>query len=292
MYKLKKISVFTSFLALWLTSYLSDDNQVFLGFTLIFFFGILHGANDLVLISRIKSDGKSTFKRILLGYISIIAIFVTLFTKFPDIALLMFIMVSSYHFGEQQWHWIFKDEKGIAIKIFQALYGLLLLHLLFFFNLKKVIEIIYKITKVSIDENSIILALFTTMLLFAFSTIFIMMNSKKLIVHIIEEFFYLIILCLIFKSSSLIWSFTVYFVFWHSLPSLHDQITFLYGKFTFDNFKKYFKSAFIYWIISLIGIVLLFLFTKDWLFFDALFFSFLAAITFPHTLVIIKMYEE
>jgi Brp/Blh family beta-carotene 15,15'-monooxygenase len=166
------------------------------------------------------------------------------------------------------------------------------LHLLFFFNLKKVIEIIYKITEVSIDENVVTLVLFTTMLLFAFSTIFIMMNSKKLLVNIIEEFFYLLILCLIFKSSSLIWGFTVYFVFWHSLPSLHDQITFLYGKFTFNNFKKYFKSAFIYWIISLIGIVLLFLFTRDWLFFDALFFSFLAAITFPHTLVIIKMYDE
>jgi hypothetical protein len=51
----------------------------------------------------------------------------------------------------------------------------------------------------------------------------------------------------------------------------------------------YFKAAFLYWFVSLTGIALLyFLFRKEALFM-ALFFSFLAAITFPHVLVIMKM---
>ena len=58
---MSKISIITSFLGLWLTSYLSDNNQIIFGFFLIFTFGILHGANDLVLINQFESKKKTTF---------------------------------------------------------------------------------------------------------------------------------------------------------------------------------------------------------------------------------------
>ena len=67
MQKLQKISVLTSFLGLWLTSFLTVRNQEIVGFVLIFTFGILHGANDLVLISQLKSGKKSKFIKILLS---------------------------------------------------------------------------------------------------------------------------------------------------------------------------------------------------------------------------------
>jgi hypothetical protein len=70
-----------------------------------------------------------------------------------------------------------------------------------------------------------------------------------------------------------------------------DQMKFLYGTLTFENFKKYFKSAFFYWIVSLFGILLLYVAFKNEHFFDALFFSFLAAITFPHVWVIVNMFK-
>jgi hypothetical protein len=72
---------------------------------------------------------------------------------------------------------------------------------------------------------------------------------------------------------------------------MKDQINFLYGSVSFENFKKYFNSAFFYWIISLIGILLLYIIFKNEYFFDALFFSFLAAITFPHVWVIVTMFK-
>jgi hypothetical protein len=73
---------------------------------------------------------------------------------------------------------------------------------------------------------------------------------------------------------------------------LIDQIKYLYGNYSFNNFKLYFKSAFVYWLISLFGIVVLYLIFKDDTIFDALFFSFLAAITFPHAFVILKMFKK
>ena len=292
MQKLQKISVLTSFLGLWLTSFLTVRNQEIVGFVLIFTFGILHGANDLVLISQLKSGKKSKFIKILLSYVTIVLISVLLFTKIPMVALVLFILVSSYHFGEQHWQVILRDGTILLIKLFQFNFGLLLLMLLFSFNKQAVIQIVNKITNSIVTENEISVALLITIGLFLVNLILLLRTSISLKKNAIEQLFYLLLLCIIFKVSGLIWGFTIYFIFWHSIPSLNDQIKFLYGNYSFSNFKKYFKSAFIYWILSLLGISVLFLISKDWVIFDALFFSFLAAITFPHAIVIVKMYEK
>lgn len=292
MQKLEKISVFVSFLGLWLTSYLSNENQEILGFILIFTFGILHGANDLVLISQLKNRKKSKFIITLLSYVAIVLISVLFFTQIPTLALILFIIVSSYHFGEQHWQSILKDSTNFIIKLFQFNYGLLILLLLFYFNKHDVIKIVNKITNSIITENEISVALFSTIALFLVSTTLLFRISESFKRNAIEQLFYLLLLCIIFKVSSLIWGFTIYFIFWHSIPSLNDQIKFLYGNYTFSNFKKYFKSAFVYWITCLLGISVLYMISKDWIIFDALFFSFLASITFPHAIVIVKMYKS
>ena len=208
------------------------------------------------------------------------------------VALVLFILVSSYHFGEQHWQVILRDGTILLIKLFQFNFGLLLLMLLFSFNKQAVIQIVNKITNIIVTEYEINVALLITIGVFLVNSLLLIKTSTSFKKNAIEQLFYLILLCIIFKVSGLIWGFTIYFIFWHSIPSLNDQIKFLYGNYSFSNFKKYFKSAFIYWIISLLGISVLFLISKDWVIFDALFFSFLAAITFPHAIVIVKMYEN
>jgi Brp/Blh family beta-carotene 15,15'-monooxygenase len=118
------------------------------------------------------------------------------------------------------------------------------------------------------------------------------LDSTEFRKNLFEQLFYLLVLAIVFKASSLIWGFAIYFIFWHSIPSLNDQITFLYGESTWSNFKKYFKTAFVYWFISLIGIFGLYVVAKDMLVFDALFFAFLASITFPHCIVILNMFKD
>jgi len=292
MYKVQKISVLTSFLGIWLTSYLSNTNQLFLGFFLIFTFGILHGANDLVLISQLKNKKKRNFITILISYVAVVLISALLFIKIPIIALTLFILVSAYHFGEQHWQDLIIDGNRIITKIFQFMYGLAILLSLFTFNKQEVIEIVFKITAIAITEKTISSVFFLVIVLFLIHTYILYKNSISFKKIIIEQLFYMMLLCLVFKVSSLIWGFTIYFIFWHSIPSLNDQIQFLYGKYSFSNFKKYFKSAFLYWIISLVGISTLYFVSKDMIIFDSLFFSFLASITFPHAIVILKMFEK
>ena len=287
-----KLSVITSFAGLWLTSYLSNKYQIILGFFLILSFGVLHGANDLVLIDQLKSNKKLDFVKIIGIYVSIVGISVLLFTNIPIVALLLFILVSSYHFGEQHWNEIIKTNKSFITPIFQFNYGLLILVILFYFNSKEVIEIIFEITKYTLSTEFIETALLITLSLFVVLSIRLYQISTEFKNNLIEQLFYLVVLAIVFKASSLIWGFTIYFIFWHSIPSLNDQLIFLYGSSTWADFKKYFKTAFIYWFISLIGVFGLYYIAKDMVVFDALFFAFLASITFPHFIVILNMYQK
>lgn len=289
---INKTIILLSFLGLWLTSYLNAEMQLILGLSLIFSFGILHGANDLELINQMESVRKVKFVKILAVYIFMILLSVLLFMQIPFFALMLFILVSSYHFGEQNWQKILRKCDKLISRLLQGSYGLLILSALFYFNIDETQKIINKITHVTIIESQFLLILLAATLLYVVLSILILIRKNELLVSFIEQSFYILILCVIFKVANLILGFAIYFILWHSIPSLHDQIKFLHGSYNIENFKKYFKSAFWYWIISLFGIFILYFISKDMVIFDALFFSFLASITFPHFIVILKMYKQ
>ena len=293
MSKNSNLSILASFLGLWTTSFFENQFQLFFGFLLIFSFGILHGANDLVVFKKIAVTKKPiSYIKLLLSYITVVSFSALIFVIIPWLALLLFILISGYHFGEQHWQGLEHYNFKWIQPIYQFNYGIFILLLLFVFHAKEVEQIIFSITNVNIEFINLayVLDFFGITLSMFFAYYYY--KSIKFKQKIVEELLYLLVFAILFKVGSLIWGFALYFIFWHSIPSLHDQITFLYGKYSFKNFKLYFKSAFIYWIISLFGIVVLYLFFMDETIFDALFFSFLAAITFPHAFVIVKMSQQ
>lgn len=293
MSKNSNFSILSSFLGLWVTSFFEAKFQIIIGFFLIFSFGILHGANDIVVFKQLNVSKKPiSFIKLLVSYIIVVLFSAMLFVIIPWLALVLFVVVSSYHFGEQHWQEL-EEYKWKWIKPFYHFnYGVFILLLLFVFHTDEVKQIIFEII-----NSDIAFVNFVSLLEFFGITLFILFayyyyKSKQFQKKIVEELLYLLVFTVLFKVGSLIWGFTLYFIFWHSIPSLQDQIKFLYGNYSFDNFKLYFKSAFIYWIVSLFGIVVLYLLFKDKKIFDALFFSFLAAITFPHVYVIVKMSKQ
>jgi Brp/Blh family beta-carotene 15,15'-monooxygenase len=289
---MQKITILLSFLGLWLTSYLNAELQMLLGLSLIFSFGILHGANDLQLINQIEAVKKVKFLKVLGVYVILVLLSVVLFIHIPVFALTLFILVSAYHFGEQNWQNILKDSNKVFSGLIQGIYGLLILAAIFYFNVEEVEKVIYKITNITINEAEFLSLFLIAIFFYIIAAITLIIRNKELLPHVIEQSFYILILCVIFKVASLILGFAIYFILWHSIPSLHDQVKFLYGSYNFENFKKYFKSAFWYWIISLIGVFILYFISKDMVIFDALFLSFLASITFPHFIVIVQMYKK
>jgi len=293
MIKYSNVAIVASFLGLWIASFFNHRSQIFVGFLLIFTFGILHGANDLLLIDKLIYKKKTNSRlKILLSYISVVLIGSLLFYIIPWVTLSAFVIVSGYHFGEQQWESLNKNSFKFLVEIFQLVYGLFILFLLFNFHSDEVQKIVLAITGVNFPS------FFIPLFLKIFGAIFIVLGLYFLSIQVIAirtfitEIFYLVVFTIIFKSSSLIWGFSLYFVLWHSLPSIIDQIKFVYGYFSLTNFISYFKSALIYWIASLLGISILYLVFKDEKIFNALFFSFLASITFPHVFVVTKMFNR
>ncbi|MEI7508311.1 MAG: Brp/Blh family beta-carotene 15,15'-dioxygenase [Flavobacterium sp.] len=290
MSKLYKFAVIFSFFGLWINVYFSKTYQQIAGFVVIFLLGILHGANDLALYAKINNQNSNkSFKKIVFYYVLIIIFGILLFYSVPTFALFLFLIFSGYHFGEQHWNYLKKSENRISIIIFQTIYGLFIFSMLFYFHDKEVKLIVSNIINHSINIINfawITIGIGIALMISSFDINRKSLNFKN---QILINIFYLLVFAIIFKTAELIWAFAIYFVMWHSIPSIKEQINYMYGDFTINNFIIYFKSAFIYWMLSLIGILLIYYIFRDKELFNAVFFSFLAAITFPHTLIIVKM---
>jgi Brp/Blh family beta-carotene 15,15'-monooxygenase len=291
--KFSNISIVASFFGLWIVSFFSNKIQIILGFSLIFTFGILHGANDLLLIEKNKDQKKThNFIKSLINYVLVIILCALLFYLIPWLTLLLFIIVSAYHFGEQQWKELINNyPKWIWNTIFLT-YGMFIFSLLFLFHAQEVENIVYEITNVKISKSLIPLLFNIVGITFIVTISFSYYIYESLRRKILTELFYLLVFAIIFKASSLIWGFALYFILWHSIPSIIEQMNFLYSNLSIQNFISYCKSAAVYWVISIVGIILLYLLLKDKELFNAIFFSFLAAITFPHVIVITKIFNK
>ena len=288
-----KFSIVTSFLGLWIATHIPEKFELILGFILIFSFGMIHGSNDLLIINKILEKSKYYSKfNILVAYLMIVSLAILIFYMAPILALSMFVIFSAYHFGEQHWEKSFIKSNNSLKSVFYFCYGMLILQLLFTFNDIGVKFIVKEITGYQIANlNSfpIIIILGSLVLIMTAIELHFKRISSEIV---LTELFSLVILTIIFNSSSLIWGFTIYFILWHSVPSLAEQIKFVYGEFKLKTTLKYCKSAAPYWIVSLIGMVILYFMFNNEKHFYSLFFAFIAAVTFPHAFVMVKMFSK
>jgi len=286
--KLNSFIIVATFFSLWLAVQFEEDIENIFAYVFILSFGILHGANDLKLIQHSEASqlSKWRFIKVLFYYVLFVLASAFLFYFLPVLALFLFILFSGYHFGEQ--HWRTRIERNSIIgHSFFFVYGIFLLCLLFSAHLNTVVGIIFTITGKTILENIFLSALIFSGIAMIILYFFLAIENKKLQRSFIKEIFYLVVFFIVFNTASLLWAFAIYFVFWHSIPSLIDQVDYLFGSLTKSTIIEYIKYSFPYWLISLIGIaVILYLFKDDLETSLSFFFSFLAAITFPHVLVI------
>ena len=234
-----------------MNTFLSIDNQSFISFILILSFGLIHGANDIQLIQKktLNYSVKFFIYSILL-YASIVILGILTFFLIPKFGLFFFIFFSSFHFGEQHLGTYNINSKNLVIKnTLYISYGSAILGLLFSLQWVDTHVIIYEISELFISKKIMELFFYS-----GFSVFFIIcLVHKKLRRFLWIETVLIIFLGFFFSKASLLLSFSVYFVFWHSIPSIIDQLNFLYGK---DNSRKmkYLLSSLPYWIMSIFGL--------------------------------------
>jgi Brp/Blh family beta-carotene 15,15'-monooxygenase len=250
--------------------------------------GIIHGANDLNILQK-KKIKKNSFARSLFIYLMIILFCVLSYVVAPFISMLAFILLSAYHFGEQHLEKKlakFGKWKGIVF----AIYGLFLFSLLFHENIQDVNIIMSNLTDTEISLQLIQYSLLILSVLLLIIPAYIYINKITVELNYFKELLYLFVLFLIFKTGSLIFGFAVYFVFWHSIPSIADQIRYLFGAQNKRSVTKYFKAAFFYWVLSISSLVIGY-YALDAHLFKTVLFLILFAVTAPHTWVMKRMKE-
>nr|WP_262899725.1 Brp/Blh family beta-carotene 15,15'-dioxygenase [Winogradskyella alexanderae] len=275
--------VLTVFL-LWLTLRINETFEAIFAYVSILTVGIFHGSNDISLIRYIKRGSTTNIIKYLVFYVLLVLFTCLIFIKFPLVALIVFVAFSCYHFGEQHFHAQLLLQT-IKSQILYVAYGILIFGLLFYFNQDDTSQVIYELTQVNLSEVTYQAFLILGIVLTA---VFGFLNRKnfKVEVEFFKEIFLLVLFALLFKLASLLWAFAIYFIVWHSMPSLRDQIESLHGQINSRTIIKYIKSSLIYWLISVIGLVIVYYISQGLeLQFITLFFAFLAAITIPHVIV-------
>ena len=281
--KLFTFIIISTFFLIILNWILSDFTQLVIYFSSVLLFGIIHGANDIYLIIRGNNKNKKISKTTFI-YVFIVLLITLIFFSFPLLSLIFFVLFSCYHFGEQQWTIL--DENIDSGPLFFS-NGLLIFATLFYFHRIEVIEIVYMISSFNLISDFFKYLLITSILL---TLISLLINYKRVKSQILNQIILFPLLIIAFSQLSLFNSFALYFVIYHSIPSILEQTNFLYGSSTYPLIKKYFITALPYWITALIGLLVFYLiFSKNFTFSLDIFFSFLAAITFPHVIVIYKM---
>jgi len=290
--KYKTVSILITFFSLWLSVYMTTPSQEAFALFLIFSLGILHGSNDLLLISKVNTSSKPMQLIIFTTtYIGTVLVASLLFYFIPGFALVAFVIFSAFHFGEQHWNESLTKSNSFNRFLFLN-YGLIVLFLLFTLNSIATLDIIYALTGFTFDERWFKWGLLTSSSFWIAQTIIMTYRKYLTWQQLLFEFFMLLVFAIVFNTATLIWGFAIYFIFWHSIPSIFEQQSFLYGEVSTRTFIKYVKSSFLIWLVSISSIVLLFIWLKGDAILLPLLFAFLGAITFAHSLTISRMFKS
>ena len=247
--------------------------------------GILHGANDLSLLQSI-SFMRTKSQRFLV-YIATVLLFSLILYHFPMTALFFFVLFSCYHFGEQQWTHRFQSKINYP-HFFYFVYGAFLFSMLFWSHAEQTQFIIKELSDLHIAPISFQYMAYISICSCVLYLLHQFSLAKTLFMDVL---FQSTLLILLFWTTNLIVSFGTYFIIWHSWPSLQDQTKTLYNK--PNAYFAYLKDAFPFWIISVLGLSLFIIYYEQiGLNPLALFFAFLAAITFPHVLVVFGLHQK
>ena len=256
------------------------------GLFLIFSAGLIHGANDIRLLQKkYKNTQFRFFLLLILVYIGVVFLGAILFFHLPNFGLFFFILFSGFHFGQQHWDSFLKQKPSSPLlkQLGYTFYGLLVFGLLFSSQVLEVDGLIEQLSGTHFAVDTYYIATLVLAVVFSILAFFLSVSGMVYL----KEILALALLAVLFATTSLLFSFAVYFVFWHSIPSIQDQLMYLDGEINRKTIKGYIRSSLVYWLLSLMGLTAAyFFFDVNASYFIPLFFTFLAAITFPHTVVI------
>ena len=213
----------------------SLESQLLFSSFFILIIGIPHGAIDHVLFFKKRTLSQIKFYSIYLG---LILVFLVLWIYFPFWSLLLFLLISAFHFGESQFSEI--KASNLIKYLLYPVWGIALLSTLMHYNLQELIDITtyFKDTndlQILYDEGFIFQLYLITNIGSVILLLLLAVKSQMNLDRLFSELFLLIILHITFYLFPFLIAFTMYFVILHSIKVMHQEYQFL--KNDNDTFK-------------------------------------------------------
>ena len=279
--------LFFTFFLFWVSIQFGEVVEDFIAYIMVISVGILHGANDLLILSTKEQKDKKLIKNLFI-YIGIIILCVVIYLFSSFVAIVLFVVLSAYHFGEE--HLSHKINVNFVFNaVYFLSYGLFIFALLFYQSMSDVDVIMTELTGRTFSKTQIEITLIVSAIFLSTGSVYLILMKRNESVLFLREFLYLVLLFFVFNTSSLILGFAIYFILWHSIPSIIHQIEFISGSLNKRNVIAYVKKALIYWVISIVGLLVLYQLLPEIKLLATVVFVILFAVTAPHTWVMHRM---
>ena len=257
---------------------LASSYSILLFLIVMLSIGIPHGSVDHI-IAFINPEARKFDSKLIFytTYLSLIIFNIIVWILSPFLGLLVFLIISCYHFGETQ----VIGYNPTDNKILNFVIGANILLSLFLNNIVELQEILYIIPQ------------FATLDLSAFDSVFFLLISVGILMLSIVNFdikrkvpLYaeITILYMVFFHTDLLTSFALYFGFCHSLPMLMLE----FKEFKTENFIKFYLKTLPFTILSIFFGFLLYQFNNDLLTSDNLIlfvFIVISSLTLLHVFI-------
>jgi Brp/Blh family beta-carotene 15,15'-monooxygenase len=274
---------------------LNNSTQISFLIAVLILFGVPHGALDLYIDQHLHKS-ESNQKIFLLKYIANIIAYALVWYFFPVAALIIFILITAYHFGEMDW---LGKTDNIIQKIAYSVIGLLWILLLLSKNINFALQIFIRMERSAFNESqwTTLAGKIYPITLIGLALVYIILFFFKAHLFSKNKYFYYLILqqaiLIIFALYMPLWlCFAFYFGFWHSILSF-DKIRITFGMpNNFIGWKNLLLKAAPFSIMAWFGFVYITFLTlnsKDASGIFTLLFISLSVLALPHLQIFTKI---
>jgi Brp/Blh family beta-carotene 15,15'-monooxygenase len=268
---------------------------------LVILLGIPHGATDHLLYKHLIKDKNQRHRNLvfLAGYLGIVAFYALIWYLFAPVALLLFLIISAYHFGQSNLEHINLPGSPIVQSLAYMISGgfVIFMPIIMHYGeaaiiMESMLGAIPISIEVIIDVRYLLAAVLSTLNVLLLSVLLIRQSIN--LPQFGREILNLTVLLLLFTYTPLILSFIIYFGLWHSLNSTLMQIGKLKQLRKQFNFSDFYYQALPYTLFALLGIVLVFYISGQYdpgISQTGLFFIIISTVTLPHMLLIDRFYK-
>lgn len=204
--------------------------------------GIPHGSLDHLLAHpRIE---KRTFITFIFKYLSIITGYLIIWLFLPTIALVAFVVMSAYHFGQSHFLHIDLPHHKKATYFFT---GVFYLSVIFWGNFDDTSRIVGGVVTVTAFES---VGWYIIIGSFLLNTVLLFRNRDGKLLFQLGE---MIFLGLLLYQLPLLMGFIIYFGFWHALPSMCEEFRSLKPQFEKNKLMNFIARMIPFTSVSLVG---------------------------------------